>query len=172
MRFGKWMLAAAMTAAAMPASAAPVSPNSNANGEALILIPLTLTKIADLSFGTVVTSASSGMVAIDAATGARTVAGGVTGVASDAGNRAYFAGAGSPNQQVIMTMVPPANLTSAAGDTIPVMTLTLDNGNNPIRTVHPVNRTFFVGVGGILMIGANQPEGLYEATFTVTANYQ
>ena len=32
-------------------------------------------------------------------------------------------------------------------------------------------RAFFFGVGGIILINANQPEGIYQATFTVTANY-
>ena len=154
-----------------PATAAPVTPTSQAQSRALILVPLALTKIQDLHFGSVVPSAISGMVSINPSTGSRTVAGGVAGVPSDVGQRAYFGGAGSGNQQVIITYVQPLELTSTtnSADKIPVLALTLDG--SPLRTINPVTRTFFFGMGGIIMINANQPEGFYEANFDVTANY-
>jgi len=165
-------LVAGLAALVSPAlaQAAPVLPDRNATGEALILVPLALTKISDLSFGSIIPSGLSGMVAIDASTGARTVAGGVIAYSTDPGNRAFFAGGGSPSQQVVITMTQPALLTSAAGDTIPLLALTLEG--SPLKIIHPVTRTFFFGVGGIIVVGANQPDGLYAATFTVTANYQ
>jgi hypothetical protein len=166
----KLLIAAATAAAAVPASAAPVPATTNASGRALILIPLTLTKIDDLDFGSMIPSGSSGMVALNASTSARTFAGGVVGVPSAPGHRANFAGAGTPNQQVVVTVVPPTDLTNSNGDTIPVLALTLDG--SPIRTIDPVTRTFVIGVGGILMINANQPDGDYQAIFSVTANYQ
>jgi opacity protein-like surface antigen len=170
-RYSKLLLAAAAAAITTPAVAAPVAAPTPANGKALILIPLTLTKINDLSFGSVIPSSSSGVVTINATTGARTFAGGVTGVASAAGNRAYFGGAGTPNQQVIMTMNPPAQLTSTtnASDTIDVLALTMDG--SAIRTIDPVSHAFFVGIGGTVQIAADPPEGLYQAPFDVTANY-
>jgi hypothetical protein len=163
-------LGIAVAAVPGPALAAP-SNSATAGGQALLLLPLTLTKIDDLDFGTIVSSASSGTVALNAATGARTFAGGVTGVPTLAGHHAYFAGGGTGGQQVVVVIIPPAQLRNANNDTIDVLALTLDNGGNPIRTIDPVTRTFFVGVGGILNIGANQPDGLYSATFQVTANY-
>ena len=164
----KTIIAAALAATAVPAAAAPVAAPTPAQGKALLLIPLTLTKIDDLDFGTVVTSPVSGTVTLNASTGARSFAGGVTGVAGDVGHRARVAGAGSPNQQVIVVVTPPASLDKGP-DSIPVLALTLDG--SPIRTIDPVAKTFFVGVGGIIQINADQPEGLYSATFDVTANY-
>ena len=79
---------AASTVLAAPAAATPVNPDRQATGETLILVPLSLVKISDLDFGTLLTSPVSGMVSINAATGARSVAGGVTGLASDPGFRA------------------------------------------------------------------------------------
>jgi hypothetical protein len=117
-----------------------------------------------------ISSGSSGTVALNPTTGNRTFAGGVTGVTSAAGHRGYFAGAGSPSQQVIVFINPPATLANSNGDTIDVLALTLDGG--PIRSIDPVTRSFFVGVGGILMLNANQPDGNYSANFTVTAQYQ
>lgn len=167
------LIAAAMaaTAVAAPAGAAPVSAVKAANGRVLLLLPLKLTKIDDLDFGSVVTSNAAGTVVLNPDTSARTFLGGVTGIPSAAGQRAYFGGAGTPNQQVVVVVVPPLQLTSSNGDKITVLALTLDKNGNPLRTIDPVTKTFFVGVGGILAIGANQPDGLYSATFQVTANY-
>lgn len=172
MGYSRYLLAAMLAVSAIPATAAPVAATNDATGRALILVPLTLTKADDLSFGTVVPSGLSGTVAIDAASGARSVAGGVTGVLSDVGQRAYFGGAGSPNQQVIVWVTPPAQLTSTTNptDTVTVMAMPIEG--SPIKTIDPDTRTFFFGVGGIILIGANQPEGVYEATFDVTASYQ
>ena len=169
----KLLIAAALAGSAMPgpALAAP-SNTASASGKALLLLPLTLTKIDDLDFGTIVSSNTSGTVALNATTGTRTFAGGVSGVASAAGHRAYFGGSGTGGQQVVVVVVPPTQLTDSGGDTIDVLALTLDNGGNPIRTIDATARTFFVGVGGILNIAANQPDGVYSATFQVTANYQ
>lgn len=169
----KLICAAALAATALgasPAAAQSAPALTNADGRALILIPLTLTRIDDLDFGGVIPSPVAGTVTVNAATGARSFAGGVTGIASDAGNRAYFGGAGSPNQQVLVALSPPVELTSAGGDTIPVLGLTLDGP--AMRTIDPVSRAFFVGVGGTLDIAADQPEGEYSADFSVTAIYQ
>lgn len=169
MRLCKLFLAAAFAALASPSVAAPAAPAQPATARALLLVPLQLTKIDDLSFGTVVPSAVSGAVSVDATTGVRTTIGGVSGVASDPGNRGYFATAGSPNQQVIVTITQPTSLANGLGDTIPVLALTLDGPG--VRTIDPVTRNFFFGVGGIIFINADQSEGLYQATFDVTATY-
>ncbi len=164
----KWLLAAALAALTTPA-VAQVQPDQQATGEALILIPLSLTKIQDLDFGTIVTSNVSGTVAINASTGARSTTGGITALPSDPGFRARFAGAGAANQQVIVVVSSPAALVNANGDQLEVLTLTLEG--SPIKTIDPVTRAFFFGVGGIINVTANQPEGVYEADFDVTAVY-
>lgn len=161
---------AATALVAAPAAAAPVPATTDADGRALLLVPLTLVKIDDLDFGSVIRSSAAGTVTIDPSTGARTLAGGVTGVTSDAGNRAYFAGAGTPNQQVLLALSPPVALVSAGGDLIPVVGMTLDGP--PIRTIDPVTRAFYVGVGGTIQVAADQPEGDYNADFWLTAIYQ
>ncbi|QNM82062.1 DUF4402 domain-containing protein [Sphingomonas sabuli] len=161
---------AASALAAAPAAAQPVPAATDAVGEALVLIPLKLTKIDDLDFGAFVSSPTGGTATINPVTGARTTTGGLIAVPADDGFRAYFGGAGSPNQQVIIAVSPPVALTSSTGDTIPVLGITIDG--SPFRTIDPVSRTFFVGVGGSLSIAANQPEGEYSAQFWMTALYQ
>ena len=168
----KLLTAAALAVIALPVPALAAPPNTaSAQGKALLLIPLTLTKIDDLDFGTILSSNSSGTVALNATSGARAFAGGVSGVPSASGHRAYFGGSGTGGQQVVVIVIPPTQLVDGNGDTIDVLALTIDNGGNPLRTIDPAARTFFVGVGGILNIAANQPDGVYSATFQVTANY-
>jgi len=166
----KSLIAAAMaaTVVATPAAAAPNA--TAANGRALLLLPLKLTKIDDMDFGMVISGNSYGTVSLDASTGARSYAGGISGP-STAGQPAYFGGAGSAGQLVVVTVTPPASLSDGNGHNVSVLAMSLDNLNNPLRTVDPVNKTFFVGVGGILGINANQTPGIYSATFQVTANY-
>jgi hypothetical protein len=170
-RSSKYWIAAALATAATQANAAPVAASKNSGSHALILVPLTLTKIADLDFGTIVPSATSGSVTINAKTSVRTTTGGAFGLPSDLGHRGYFGGAGSPNQQVIVSFDQPDNLVSTTNpaDLIPVLALTLDG--SPIRTIDPVTRTFFFGLGGVIQINSGQADGDYVATFDVTANY-
>jgi hypothetical protein len=163
----KTLIAAAMTAAALPlpANAAPISATRDANGKALTLIPLTLTKVDDLDFGTVIPSAASGTISIAADGSGQSVTGGVTPVGTG-GARAVFAGAGAINQQVSIFLAPPASLTDGAGHSMPI-SLGLEATSVRIDST----RAFFVGVGGTVTVGANQVDGLYSGTFTVLAQY-
>jgi len=160
----------ALLTAASPAAAAPVSAPTPPPARALLLIPLTLTKVQDLHFGDIVPSTTTGgWVAINALTGARTASAGLTLMPTDVGQFGQFAGAGTPGQQVIMALTPPAQLTNPAGDTLDVLAMTLDG---PTTRTIASDQTFFVGVGGTIFVAANQAEGLYSATYDLTADYQ
>ena len=105
----KCLIAAAMaaTAFAAPAGAAPASAVKAADGKALLLVPLKLTKIDDLDFGTIVTSNAAGpSCSIPIRATAPSLAGSPESP-SAAGHRAYFGGAGTPSQQVVVVVVPP-----------------------------------------------------------------
>ena len=41
-----------------------------------------------------------------------------------------------------------------------------------MTSIDPTTRAFSFGVGGIILVNANQAEGLYSADFDVTAIYQ
>lgn len=163
----KLLIAAGVVAAlSAPASAAPVQATKNSTGRALILVPLTLTKVADLDFGTVISSSSAGTISVAADGSGQSVTGGVTPLASSPPARAQFAGAGTPNEQVSMFLQPPASLKDGSGNSMPIW-MSLENTSVTIGST----RAFFVGVGGTVMVGANQPDGVYTGTFTVLAQY-
>ena len=48
-----------------------------------------------------------------------------------------------------------------------VLALTLDGPN--VCTIDPATWNFVFGIGGIILVGADQPEGVYQASFDVTA---
>ena len=172
MRFTVYLAAAAATlAVAGPAVAQQASANALAKG--VVVQPLTLAKVKDLDFGTVVGSAVAGNVTINADTGGRTVGGGVTAVPSYPGGRGLFQGAGTAGQTVQLQLSPPAVLVSQTNplDLIAVNSMVLDSGNSTTRVIG-LSGSFDVGVGGDFAIAANQPAALYLATFTLTADYQ
>jgi hypothetical protein len=162
---------AATIATATPAFAQAASSQAEARG--VVVQPLTLARVQDLDFGTVVGSAVAGTVDIDADTGGRTVTGGVVGVPSYPGDRGLFQGAGTTGQDVILSLSAPTLLISQSNplDTITVNSMTLDSGNSTTRTIG-VTGIFNVGVGGNFAIGANQAPALYSANFDLTADYQ
>src|SRR3954470_19366616 len=101
---------AAMFATATPAFAQLASAQAEARG--VVVQPLTLARVQDLDFGTVVSSSAAGTVDIDADTGGRTVGGGVTGVPSFPGDRGLFRGAGTAGQTVVLQLSSPSVLVS------------------------------------------------------------
>jgi hypothetical protein len=175
MRFNICLAAlVASTAFASPAFAQAATANALAEARGLVLERLTLTKKEDLDFGTVISSATAGSVRIDADTGGRTVLGGVTAVPANVGKRGLFEGAGTVGQTYLLSMTRPAFLVSTTNstDVIAVTSMFFDNGNLPAARTIGLGGTFKVGVGGVFAIAASQPNGYYQADFTVTADYQ
>jgi hypothetical protein len=161
-------LAATATAAFASPALAQTTASEPAEARGTVLLPLTLTEDANLDFGTVLASAAAGTVNINSDSGARSVTLGVTGVAINPGHRALFTGYGTPNTQVNLSLTFPAFLVSGA-NVVGVNALSFDS-LGAIRTLNAAG-TFQVGVGGDFAIAANQPNGLYTGTFTVTAQY-
>ncbi len=164
---------AATLATATPAFAQAVSASANAEARGVVLQPLTLTKVDDLDFGTVISTAVAGTVVIDADDGSRSVTGGVLAVPSYPGGRGLFSGNGTAGQDVNLTLNSPGLLVSTTNplDVVVVNSMYLDNGNLLVRTIG-LTTVFDVGVGGDFGIAANQPNGLYSAQFDLTADYQ
>jgi hypothetical protein len=183
MRFKLCLVALAATAAfATPAAAQQATATANATAKGVVLLPLTLTKTTDLDFGTVIADPTlPGDVTIDADSGGRSITGAVVGVPTYPGDRALFQGAGSANQDVILSLSAPSVLTSG-GNTLSVTSMGFDTGatsavnatSGKLETTRTIDSTgaFEIGVGGVFHINAAQPNGLYTGAFTVTADYQ
>lgn len=161
----KFVIAAAMAAVAVPAVANPPA-TAPANAKALLLIPLSITKVDDLDFGSVVPGSSSGTVSVAADGSGQSVTGGVTPIPSGTVSRAVFAGAGTAGQQVNIFFAPPPSLSDGNGHTVPI-SLSLESALVTIDST----RAFSVGIGGTVTVAANQPAGTYTGTFTVLAQY-
>lgn len=155
---------------AAPAAAQEVT-DVNGSSQALILIPLKLTKIQDLDFGTVIRGTTDGTVIISAFGSARASGGGVTLHPGDDGNRAEFATAATPGQTVEFTLTYPTGnvLSDGNGNDVTIQALFLDGSSS--RIADPVLGTIFVNVGGIVEVPANQVDGEYTGTFMLTAEY-
>ena len=164
-------IAAALTALAAPAHAADMPGTTTAT----VVRPNSLVKTDDLDFGTIVSGTTGGTVSVNAVTGARTSTGGATTVGNDA-QRAIFQGTGG----ILLITVSGSTsvtLTRAGGGGTP-MTATLvraastSGGGIALlgATLLPSGvQTYYIG--GTLTVPANQPEGDYSGTFTLTVNY-
>ena len=164
-------IAAALTALGAPAYAA----DYNGTTTATVVRPNTLVKTDDLDFGTLVSGTTGGTVTINAVTGARTTSGGTTPVGAGF-QRAQFQGTGG----ILLITVSGSTsvtLTRAGGGATP-MTATLvraastSGGGIALlgSTLLPSGvQTYYIG--GTLTVPANQPEGDYSGTFTLTVNY-
>ena len=170
---------AATVAFATPAFAQTVVADGDPQARGVVLQPLTLTKLDDVNFGTVLAQGATGVggtVTINADNGNRTFggAGGVTPVSTDVGNRGLFQGTGDAGETVILDLTPPAGgvLAGPGTATIGVLSFGLDSaGADGDPRIIPSGGTFMVGVGGTFDIAAGQANGVYTADFTLTAQY-
>ena len=169
MRFSVSLAAVAATlVAATPAVAQQATATATAKG--VVLQSLTLVRTSDLDFGTVAPDVNNpGTVTVDADSGARSTGGAVVALPGTF-SRASFDGNGTAGNLVQLTLGQPAGGVISSGSNTVGAVLNLDSGGTS-RTI-PAGGTFTVYVGGVFSIAANQPSGLYSATFDLTADYQ
>ena len=157
-------LSALFLLSAAPAAAAI----ETADSRAIVVTPLSLVQVDDLDFGSLVPSTLSGTIAIDPNTGAQSTTGGVTAYGSASAQRGYFVGAGTEGQSVVIVLGPPPTLSDGNGNSMSVLSLTLDG---PVLRTIPVDRAVHIYVGGILSVNADQTPGDYVGQFDMTVNY-
>lgn len=146
--------------------AAPAATNSAAAVQ--ILHPLTVQKKEDLDFGWISVT-TAGTIAIDPLSEAVTTSGGVLRIGGTP-HPALFTGAASGGAVVLVKLPKqPVTLTQVSGtETLTLSKFTMDGPDR--RTMAKVG-SFDFRVGGTLNVGANQADGTYVGTFTVTVQY-
>ena len=151
----------ALLAASSPAAAAQITAATSAN----IVKPVSLTKLQDMDFGTLLVTNYTGTrtIAMSRA-GAVTCSADIT--CSGAPKQARFNIQGT-NKLVVLINVASAGLVNG-GTTIPFTadapaSIALTNSGAP---------GFDIDVGGSLTVSGSIPAGLYTGTMTVTADYQ
>ena len=135
--------------------------------EAVLVKPLSLVKTDDLDFGTLVSSPIAGTATIDANTGVQTTTGGVLS-AGGTPKRAEFVGVGGSGLLITIAISPSPTLTNGTGGSMP-STLAVQGGTGFRLLPGTGVQTF--RVGGTLNVGANQQDGNYTGTFSLTVNY-
>lgn len=155
----------ATLAVATPAVAA----TDDARGRATVLRQISVVHTGDLDFGTILRGTTAGRVVINPRTGARTVTGGVV-AAGGTPRRATFTISGTPRRVVTIRVTPTSTtLTNGTGGSMLVNAFTLNGSAN--RRLSAAG-TIALGVGARLNVAANQPDGVYTGSFTLTVNYQ
>lgn len=154
-------------------------PTRTRAGEAKIIVlrQLSFFRVQDLDFGDIIPGPTAGVVRI-LPDGTRTVTGGVS-VVGSTHQPARFAGLGSYNQQVLISVS--SNTIQLTGPGAPMTLSQFEIGSTPtaIITTTPTrfritstNGQFNFPIGARLAVGANQAAGTYSGTFAITLNYQ
>lgn len=157
-----------MTAVAgLAFAAAPVvaqdTATTNGSASVTVVVPISLTKTADLNFGAVTAVATPSVVTI-AANGARTGDANVL-IGGGSPAAASFTVAGDADRAFTFTLPAGAATLTSGVDTMTVDTWTSDAPATVTGGSVPVN------VGGNLNLGAAQAAGDYTGTFAVTVTY-
>lgn len=159
-------LAASVAAlAAVPAAAAPVSvSNGPVQAHAQIVKPLTLTKVSDLNFGSIIVQ-DTGTASL-ANNGTLTCPATLT--CSGTGTPAEYTVTGT-NNQVVQITAPDVTLTNAANPGTP-LTLVL---TGPTSVTLPNSGATGINfkLGGDMAIAASTKDGTYVGDLNVTVNY-
>lgn len=154
----------------------------NAKAEAEIIKPLVivdnsgLTGGTSLNFGAMTISVISGGTCTISTLNVRSYSGGVNGVSSSATSTASFGISGKPGADYAISVSPATIVvTRTAGtETMNINTLTVRPLSKVVDQLVGTfdalgNDTFTVG--GTLQVSANQAEGVYDGTFSITAVY-
>jgi len=164
--FSRAAIGAAVAAIALSAGAAQAAPvSATATAKAKILKQLTLTRTADLDFGTVVAGSTASTVAVSTAS-ARTCGTGLT--CTGTVTAASFDIGGSNAAVVTVTGDNTVSLANGSGGT---MSATLTRSAATVTLINAAVGGSFQ-VGGTLSLAANQADGAYTGTFNVTVDYQ
>jgi uncharacterized protein DUF4402 len=138
-----------------------------ANASATIILPITLTKNADLNFGELSASATAGTATVSPA-GVRTVGGGVTGGSTASVSAAGFTVSGDALRPYTITLPASATVVNGANNMTVNSFTSVPSGSGTIGLLGSQT----LNIGATLQVNANQAAGLYSGSFNVTVAYQ
>lgn len=175
LRFWGVVLVGAISAFAMTS---PVSAKQRvADAQIAIVRPLEFIRVENLDFGTVIRATTAGTVTI-APNGTRTKTGNVILIGTGF-QPAKFAGMGTNNQNVDISLGAASIFATGPGAPMRVRTFVMGSTPTAVLTTNPqrfrINSAtgiFTFPVGATLEVGANQVPGTYTGTWTITLNYQ
>ena len=153
--------------------------SSTATAKAVIVKNLSFFDVEDLEFGAFLSGATAGTVVVTPAN-VRTATGGVTLVGGPISQPSRFAGKGTLNQIVAISIQStPTTITRVGGtETMSVETYVIGSTPTAVLTTVPTNfritgvsGIFNFPVGATLRVNANQTPGDYLGTFTLNLNY-
>ena len=162
------LILTALALGAPATMAAAVTPVAQATATATFIRPLTVTKLKDMDFG-YLAAATAGTAVLEPNADAFSTTGGATPVGGTP-HCAEFLGAAQSNA-VVNIQVPkqPITLTRVGGtETMTASNFTLQGLS---RRALAKATSFTFRVGATLNVPANQVEGTYVGTFTVTVQY-
>ncbi len=169
-----------MAALLLCAASAANAGSGQAIGKAVVVSQLSFLSVEDLEFGNILPSIAAGAVTV-APNGARTKTGGVTLVGGGLVQPARFAGKGSFNQTVLISLSAPSFILTRISGSETMILDTIVIGSTPTAILTTTPQGFLIGsptgifnfpVGGTLRVNANQVPGDYQGNLTITLNYQ
>lgn len=177
-KYRNWIVRGTGVALAAAFVAAPVMADTEiATAEITIVRPLSFVIDDNLDFGNVIRGTTAGTVTV-APDGTRTRTGGAI-LANGGGHKpASFAGRGTNNQRVDVSLG--ANSIFITGPGVPMRVHTFVLGSTPTAVLTTTPQRFRINsatgvfafpVGATLDVGANQAPGKYTGTWNITLNY-
>jgi len=135
---------------------------------AIVLVPMSLLKLADMNFGDIAPSAAPGTITINPFTAAVSTTGGATAVGGTPAT-AYFEFYGAAGQSFTITRGPlPVLIRSGGTQTMNVTALYMDGATSQTLGVTGI---FKLHIGAAMNVGTNQVNGTYNGTFTIFMTY-
>ena len=155
-----------------PNPTVPTSGSNSGMAIATVYRPISVSKQSDLVFGAIVRPPTlSGSVTISAASGARTVSGGVVGLNVPTPTRAAFQVLGEGGRAISISVPATFVMSTSGGKTLTVTTSSTASGAQMLSGTLGSSGTLSFGVGGSIPIATATTTGAYSGVFDVTVVY-